>query len=218
MKDSEMSISRTNLRSALPEQWTQAPSRETGRAAPVVLLADPGDAYGEVFKPQLTGFRVLSARSVAEVQQVITSGTCGPLAMVSLRFNGSTPAVIQSIKNAGWSRVLALTLAEAPVAPVIDAVKAGASGVLTIAGAVDCAPDPLHPAHKLSPREVEVVRLVAEGLTNKAIGQLLSLSALTIKNHLARIGRKLDAGDRAHIVAIACRGGVIPRRAAAARH
>ncbi|MGS0683858.1 helix-turn-helix transcriptional regulator [Nakamurella sp. GG22] len=190
--------------------------RETGRA-PVVLMADPGDAYGEVFKPQLSGFRIVSARSVAEVQQIITSGTSGPLAMVSLRFNGSTPAVIQSLKKAGWTRVLALTLAEAPVAPVIEAVNAGASGVLTVAGVVDREPDPLHPAHKLSPREVEVVRLVAEGLTNKAIGQRLSLSALTIKNHLARIGRKLDAGDRAHIVAIACRGGVITRAGGGSR-
>ncbi len=216
MTDSDMDI-RTNRLAALPEQWSRpATPKEPGRA-PVVLMADPGDAYGEVFKPQLTGFRILSARSVAEVQQIITTGPPGPLAMVSLRFNGSTPAVIQSLKKAGWSRVLALTLADAPVAPVIDAVNAGASGVLTVAGVLDREPDPLHPAHKLSPREVEVVRLVAEGLTNKAIGARLSLSALTIKNHLARIGRKLDAGDRAHIVAIACRGGVIPRAGASRR-
>ena len=38
----------------------------------------------------------------------------------------------------------------------------------------------------------------------------MSLSSLTVKNHLARIGRKFGVGDRAHIVAIACRGGVIP--------
>ena len=204
-------IIRTNVPTGLPAQRSvQATPREAGRA-PVVLMADPGDAYGEIFKPQLTGFRILNARSVAEVQQIISDGTPGPLAMVSLRFNGSTAGVIQSLKKAGWSRVLALTLAEAPVAPVIEAVHAGASGVLTVAGVLEREPDPLHPAHKLSPREVEVVRLVAEGLTNKAIGQRLSLSALTIKNHLARIGRKLDAGDRAHIVAIACRGGVIRR-------
>ena len=120
MTDSDMDI-RTNRLAALPEQWSRpATPKEPGRA-PVVLMADPGDAYGEVFKPQLTGFRILSARSVAEVQQIITTGPPGPLAMVSLRFNGSTPAVIQSLKKAGWSRVLALTLADAPVAPVIDA-------------------------------------------------------------------------------------------------
>ena len=52
--------------------------------------------------------------------------------------------------------------------------------------------------------------MVADGWSNKAIASQLSLSALTVKNHLARIGRKFGVGDRAHIVAIACRGGVIP--------
>ena len=51
---------------------------------------------------------------------------------------------------------------------------------------------------------------MADGWSNKAIGRQLSLSSLTVKNHLARIGRKFGVGDRAHIVAIACRGGVIP--------
>ena len=60
-----------------------------------------------------------------------------------------------------------------------------------------------------------MVRLVADGWSNKAIASQLSLSALTVKNHLARIGRKFGVGDRAHIVAIACRGGVIPELAAA---
>jgi DNA-binding CsgD family transcriptional regulator len=37
----------------------------------------------------------------------------------------------------------------------------------------------------------------------------LSLSALTVKNHLARIGRKLGTGDRAQLVALAYRAGII---------
>jgi len=94
------------------------------------------------------------------------------------------------------------------VAPVIEAIGAGASGVVTIAGAGIQA-DPLSPARKLSARELQIVRLVAEGCSNKEIARQLSLSALTVKNHLARIGRKFGVGDRAHIVAIACRGGVI---------
>ena len=57
--------------------------------------------------------------------------------------------------------------------------------------------------------EIEVVRLVADGRSNKWIGEQLSLSALTVKSHLARIGRKLGTGDRAHMVALAMRAGVI---------
>jgi len=46
----------------------------------------------------------------------------------------------------------------------------------------------------LTSRELQIVRLVADGRINKAIGIHLSLSALTVKNHLARIGRKFVWG------------------------
>ena len=61
----------------------------------------------------------------------------------------------------------------------------------------------------LSGREIEVLRLVSDGQSNKQIGEELGLSALTVKSHLARIARKLGTGDRAEIVAMAMRGGVI---------
>jgi DNA-binding NarL/FixJ family response regulator len=61
----------------------------------------------------------------------------------------------------------------------------------------------------LSGREVEVIRLVADGQSNKQIGDALGLSALTVKSHLARIARKLGTGDRAEMVALAMRAGVI---------
>jgi DNA-binding NarL/FixJ family response regulator len=60
-----------------------------------------------------------------------------------------------------------------------------------------------------SGREVEVLRLVAEGQSNKAIGVAMGLSALTVKSHLARIARKLGTGDRAGMVAVALRTGII---------
>ena len=62
---------------------------------------------------------------------------------------------------------------------------------------------------ELSGREVEVIRLVADGQSNKQIGDALGLSALTVKSHLARIARKLGTGDRAEMVALAMRAGVI---------
>jgi DNA-binding NarL/FixJ family response regulator len=74
-------------------------------------------------------------------------------------------------------------------------------------------PTPGQPApqtyRELSGREVEVLRLVAEGQSNKAIGVAMGLSALTVKSHLARIARKLGTGDRAGMVAVALRTGII---------
>ena len=92
--------------------------------------------------------------------------------------------------------------------PVIAAaVRAGATGVLSVPGA-DPAGDPAA-AGTLTGREIQVITLVADGCSNKQIAGRLSLSALTVKNHLARAGRKLGARDRAHLVAVACRAGVI---------
>ena len=71
--------------------------------------------------------------------------------------------------------------------------------------------DPELPARlgRLTPRELEVLRLVADGRSNKWIAETLSLSALTVKSHLSRISRKLGTGDRSHQVAVAMRAGVL---------
>ena len=61
----------------------------------------------------------------------------------------------------------------------------------------------------LSAREVGVLRHVADGCSNREVGEHLGLSALTVKSHLARISRKLGTGDRAQLVAIALRAGLL---------
>ena len=176
-----------------------------------VLVVDPADAYREVLYPALienADCHIVYTKTVLEVDEAISQGLKGELALVSLQLNGNTANVIRALRRSGWARIIALTTTGMSVAPVIEAIGAGASGVVTIAGAGIQA-DPLSPARKLSARELQIVRLVAEGCSNKEIARQLSLSALTVKNHLARIGRKFGVGDRAHIVAIACRGGVI---------
>ncbi|MEI2784626.1 MAG: LuxR C-terminal-related transcriptional regulator [Candidatus Nanopelagicales bacterium] len=61
----------------------------------------------------------------------------------------------------------------------------------------------------LSERELEVLRMVADGQTNRAVGEHLGLSSLTVKSHLARIARKMGCGDRAEMVATSIRNGYI---------
>jgi DNA-binding NarL/FixJ family response regulator len=61
----------------------------------------------------------------------------------------------------------------------------------------------------LSSREIEVVRLIATGSSNKLIADQLSISEATAKTHVASILSKLGANDRAHAVAIALKRGII---------
>jgi DNA-binding NarL/FixJ family response regulator len=63
--------------------------------------------------------------------------------------------------------------------------------------------------YRLSKREIEVLQLVAAGHSNKEIGETLNLSALTIRSHLIRTGRKLGTGNRAQMVAHAMRANTI---------
>jgi two-component system nitrate/nitrite response regulator NarL len=60
-----------------------------------------------------------------------------------------------------------------------------------------------------TPRELEVLQLVAEGMTNKAIAQELQISEHTVKFHINAILSKLDAQSRTEAVVIATRLGFI---------
>jgi len=64
-------------------------------------------------------------------------------------------------------------------------------------------------AAELSERELAVLTAVADGASNTEVGQQLGISALTVKSHLARIGHKLNTGDRAAMVARVLRAGLI---------
>ena len=61
----------------------------------------------------------------------------------------------------------------------------------------------------LTPREVDVLRLVAKGNANKEIAAQLSLTEETVKSHVRNILAKLGANDRTHAVAIAVKRGII---------
>jgi DNA-binding NarL/FixJ family response regulator len=62
---------------------------------------------------------------------------------------------------------------------------------------------------ELTDREREILRLVAEGLSNAEIAGRLVISPLTAKTHVSNILRKLDCRDRAGLVALAYESGII---------
>ncbi|MFF0267512.1 helix-turn-helix transcriptional regulator [Kribbella sp. NPDC004536] len=57
------------------------------------------------------------------------------------------------------------------------------------------------PRHTLSPRELQIARLVADGATNRAIASSLDISPWTVSTHMRRIFAKLDVTSRAEMVA-----------------
>jgi len=65
------------------------------------------------------------------------------------------------------------------------------------------------PADPLTPRELEVVKLIAEAYTNKQIAQTLKLSEKTVESHRANVLSKLDMSDRVELVRYAIRRGLV---------
>ncbi len=68
---------------------------------------------------------------------------------------------------------------------------------------------------ELTPRELEVLRLIARGLSNADIARELVVGDATVKTHVARIFAKLDLHDRAQVVVLAYESGLVQPGAAA---
>jgi DNA-binding CsgD family transcriptional regulator len=103
--------------------------------------------------------------------------------------------------------------ASASVAQILAAVAAVAEGLLV---RVPTAPDragfaPPDPGSRplLTPRELEVLALVGEGMSNKTIARKLGISAHTVKYHLEAVFTKLAVRSRAEAVTRGLRAGLI---------
>jgi DNA-binding NarL/FixJ family response regulator len=60
-----------------------------------------------------------------------------------------------------------------------------------------------------TPREIEVLQLISDGLVNREIGKRLFLSEETVKSHVRHLLAKLQARSRAHAVAVGFRRGLL---------
>ena len=99
---------------------------------------------------------------------------------------------------------------------LLEAVRAVARGEPFLTGAAQrslvrewMADGSAGPREPLSPREQEVLKLIADAHTNREIGELLGLSAKTVESHRASILRKLGMRDRVELVRYAIRRGLI---------
>ena len=115
--------------------------------------------------------------------------------------------VLFAHRSFAWTVVLVWGLIMLVVAAALGALEHLTLTSPAVAGeaAGSVEPLPLRPAVRLSPRETEVLRLIAEGNSNAMIAQQLHLSETTVKTYVENLLVRLSARNRAEAVAAASR-------------
>lgn len=123
--------------------------------------------------------------------RVIAVGTARQRRDLRDAIEDSTPRIVAEFETVAEARRSSV-VADAIVMPAREAASNDASS-----------------PEALTPREIQVLELVAEGLPNKAIAERLGISDQTVKFHIASITGKLGAANRTDAVRRAVRRGLI---------
>jgi DNA-binding NarL/FixJ family response regulator len=177
----------------------------------VADLPEVGDAIGSTVPSVLVaGLRIDDTETF---QAIATATTATPTLRVLVVADGAT---VIDLREAVLAGVDSFLLASAPTGEVRDAAVATARGdrvisasiAMQLAGSWRSEPRDSG-ASALTARELEVLQLLAEGLTNDRIGERIGLTSRTVKTHVQNLLTKLDASDRTGAVARGFRLGLI---------
>jgi two-component system, NarL family, response regulator YdfI len=120
---------------------------------------------------------------------------------------------LSGVADALRSGVRAVLSRHSSASQIVAAIEAAAAGFVVLQpGDLDgllINPQPASLAEPLTPREVEVLGMLAEGQSNKSIAHRLGISEHTVKFHVTSIMGKLNAGSRTEAVTQGIRQGLI---------
>jgi DNA-binding NarL/FixJ family response regulator len=181
--------------------------------------ADMGAAL-EVFRPDVVlwdlGWEPLSAAASAPVSDDAARGLAR---LVEMRDTGPPLVVLladEAPAAALWAvGVRCLLWRQAPVEKLLSALAAAVQGLVVleeplVSAVLPVSPlDPAQVTTLLTPREFEVLQLLAEGLPNKLIADRLQISEHTVKFHVNALMDKLQAQSRTEAVVRAIRYGML---------
>jgi NarL family two-component system response regulator YdfI len=130
-------------------------------------------------------------------------------ALVVMADDPGLPGIAEALR----SGVRAVLSRHSSASQIVAAIEAAAAGFVVLQpGDLDgllINPQPASLAEPLTPREVEVLGMLAEGQSNKSIAHRLGISEHTVKFHVTSIMGKLHAGSRTEAVTQGIRQGLI---------
>ena len=168
------------------------PVSDGPRAVALAAEAKPELALVDLRMPRLSGVELVEQLKEASPETVIAVYTAD-----------ADDAIARAVMEAG---AVAVILKEAPLADLVRALEAALAGGSYLDPALqrDTAPN-----GKLTARELDVLRLLAEGLQHEEIGRRLGISSETVRTHLRKASDRLGATTRTQAVATALRLGLI---------
>jgi DNA-binding NarL/FixJ family response regulator len=171
-------------------------------AVEAALREQPDVAVLDVSMPRMTG--VQAAREI--------KARCPDTSVVLLSMHDEERYMFDGLK-AGASGYVLKRAADEDLIEAVRSVAAGRPFLSSIAQAGPIKewldhgePGPRDP---LTPRELDVVKLIAEAYTNKQIAEILKVSEKTVESHRANVLAKLGMRDRVELVRYAIRRGLI---------
>lgn len=183
----------------------------------VVVRASNGKELVEAVRDQSIDVTLVDVR-MPEMDGITATGLISDRTKVLILTTFDLDDYVHDSLRAGASGFL---LKDVPAERLIEAVRLVASGSLLLGPSVTrrvveelgsqkrSTPPPNLP---LTPRELDVLRLVATGKSNAEIAATLVLSPETIKSHVAEILRKLHVRDRVQAVVYAFENGIMDNR------
>ncbi len=131
--------------------------------------------------------------------------------VVILSGNMTREQMTEAVRR-GAAGVISKDLTGRALVEALERILSGESVVAPMAWVEPLSPQNEHDEgwkhFNLTPREIEVVRLLARGMSNKAIAHSLGIADITGRLHLRNAFRKMGAGNRADAVRIAMRSGL----------
>ncbi len=115
----------------------------------------------------------------------------------------------QAVQRAIKAGAVGYVLKKQPSGELIEAIVQGAGGKAALGAAVSSLLTQKMDAPEVSPREIEILKAIANGRSNQEIANMLGLSHHTVRNHIVSIMDKLTATDRTQAVIIAIQRGII---------
>ena len=193
---------------AIPRAALAALIRDQPNVADVIQAARVGEVIHGADTP-LDVILVTATRSAVAVGTVAELTEAGCATPILALADEESAGFVRRVLGVGASGVVMSTASPDELAAALLAVADGASYVHPSLGAMLAAQESVREIDSLSPREREVLRLIALGYTNPEIAERLVLSVRTIETHRAHLARKLDAETRAQLVRHALNHGLL---------